>query len=143
MRISMRSRLFPVLALVLATGCADLGLGSGGGDVDGLTIQDAGGTTLVTAGASGSVTGTLTVPRNGTRSVRIGLTGPGGVVTPGLGESIRVTVRNSTLVQWNETGTSTGTLTGRGTAGSTTLVVDLINAGTVQYTSPSITVQVT
>ncbi len=143
MQISIRSRLLPVLALVLAAGCADIGLGSGGGEVTGLTIQDAGGTTLVTAGASGSVTGTLTVPRSGTRSVRISLTGPGGVVTPGLGESIRVTVRNSTLVQWNETGTSTGTLNGRGTAGTTTLVVDLINAGSVEYTSPAITVQVT
>jgi len=136
MKISMRSRLLPVLALVLAAGCA-------GGDVTGLTIEDAGGTPLVTAGASGSVSGTLTVPRNGTRSVRISLTGPASVVAPGLGESIRVTVRNSTLVQWNETGTSTGTLNGRGAAGNTTLVVDLINAGTVQYTSPAITVQVT
>lgn len=143
MKIFMRTRLLPVLALVLAAGCADLGLDSGAGDVDGLTIQDAGGNTLVTVGASGTVSGTLTVPRNGTRSLRISLTGPAGVVTPGLGESIRVTVTNSQVASWAETGGSTGTLRGGGSAGQTSMRVDLISAGTTEYTSPAITVQVT
>ena len=144
MKISIRTRLLPVLALVLAAGCADLGLDSGAGDVNGLTIQDAGGNTLVTVGASGSVSGTLTVPRNGTRSLRISLTGPAGVVTPGIGESIRVTLTNSTLVQWQESGTGAGTLVGRNAGGgNTSMRIDLISAGTAEYTSPNIPVTVT
>jgi hypothetical protein len=144
MKIRTRFRLVPLLALVLAAGCEDLGLNSGADQVDGLTIQDAGGNTLVTVGASGSVSGTLTVPRNGTRALRISLTGPAGVVTPGIGESVRVTLTNSALVQWQESGTGAGTLVGRNAGGgNTSMRVDLISAGTTEYTSPAIPVQVT
>ena len=142
MKISTRIRLVPVLALVLAAGCEDLGLGSGGGEVTGLTIQDSGGATLVTVGATGSVSGSLSVPRNNTRSLRITLTGPAGTVTPGLAESIRVTVTNPGVATWTETGEGTGTLRGV-TAGNTSMRVDLISAGTAEYTSPAITVTVT
>jgi hypothetical protein len=142
MKIFTRFRMLPVLALVLAAGCEDLGLNSGGGTVTGLTIQDAGGGTLVTVGAGGSVSGSLTVPRNATRSLRITLTGPGGVVAPGIAESIRVTVTNPGVAAWTETGEGTGTLRGVA-AGSTSMRVDLINAGTATYTSPAIAVQVT
>jgi hypothetical protein len=142
MKILTRFRLLPVLALVLAAGCEDLGLNSGAGDVTGLTIQDANGGTLVTVGSTG-VSGTLTVPRTGARTVSIILTGPAGAVTPGIGESVRVTLTNSTLVQWQGAGL-TGTLAGRNAGGgSTTMRVDFISAGTVEYTSPAITVQVT
>lgn len=144
MKILMRARLLPLLALVAAAGCADVGLGPGGDDVDGLTIQDAGGTTLVTVSASGAVSGSLSVPRNGTRSVRISLTGAGGIVTPGIGQSVRVTLTNSALVQWQESGTGAGTLVGRNAGGGgTSMRVDLITAGTAEYTSPNIPVTVT
>jgi hypothetical protein len=142
MKISTRFRMLPVLALVLAAGCEDLGLGSGGGAVTGLTIQDAGGATLVTVGAGGSVSGSLTVPRNATRSLSVTLTGAGGVISPGIAESIRVTVTNPGVATWTETGEGTGTLHGAA-AGSTSMRVDLISAGAATYTSPAITVQVT
>jgi hypothetical protein len=139
-----RFRLLPLLALVLFAGCEDLGLDSGAGAVTGLTIQDLGGNSLVTVSSTGAVSGSLSVPRNGTRSVRIVLQGPAGVVTPGIAESVRVTLTNSALVDWDETGSSTGTLVGQNAgAGQTTMRVDFISAGTVDYTSPSITVQVT
>ncbi|HVH11896.1 MAG TPA: hypothetical protein VM759_02535 [Longimicrobium sp.] len=140
MRISRRLHLLPVAALVLAAGCSDLGVETGAGSVTGLTIQDSGGNTLVTVGSG--VTGSLTVPRNGTRSLRITLTGPGGVVTPGIAESIRVSVTNSVVASWTETGEGTGTLRGGASAGQTSLRVDLISAGSADYTSPAIPVQV-
>jgi hypothetical protein len=143
MKIRTRDRLIPLLALVLAAGCEDLGLGSGAGAVTGLTIQDAGGNTLVTVGSTGSVSGSLSVPRNGTRTVSITLTGAAGVVTPGIGESVRVTLTNSTLVQWQGSGT-TGSLVGRSAGGGSTFMrVDFISAGTVEYESPAIPVTVT
>ena len=143
MKIRMRFRLVPLLALVLAAGCEDLGLNSGGGTVTGLTIQDAGGNTLVTVSSTGGVSGSLSVPRNGTRALSITMTGPAGVVTPGIAESVRVTLTNSTLVQWQGSG-ATGTLAGRNAgAGNTSMRVDFISAGSVEYTSPNITVNVT
>lgn len=137
------ARILPLLALVLAAGCADLGLDSGAGDVVGLTIEDASGNTLVSVASGGTVNGSITVPRNGTRSIRVVLRGAGGVVTPGIGESIRVTVTNSSLVSWDETGEGTGVLDAGAAAGSTSLRVDLISSGTAVYTSPLIPVQVT
>jgi hypothetical protein len=142
MKIFSRVRLVPVLALVLAAGCEDLGLGTGGGQVTGLTIQDSGGATLVTVGSTGAVSGSLTVARNATRPLRVVLQGPGGTVTPGIAESIRVTVTNPGVATWTETGEGTGTLRGV-VAGSTSLRVDLISAGAAEYTSPAITVTVT
>lgn len=142
MRIFKRFHLLPVAALVLAAGCSDLGVDTGAGAVTGLTIEDSGGNPLVTVG-SGGVTGSLTLPRNSTRSLRIILSGPGGVVTPGIAESIRVTVTNSVVASWTETGEGTGTLRGGASAGQTSLRVDLISAGSADYTSPTITVQVT
>ena len=143
MKILSRFRMLPVLALVLAAGCEDLGLDAGGSEVTGLTIQDSNGNTLVTVGATGSVNGSLSVPRNATRSLRITLQGPGGVVTPGIAESIRVTVTNSQVASWTETGEGTGTLRGGAATGNTSMRVDLLSAGTAAYTSPSIPVQVT
>jgi hypothetical protein len=142
MKTFARVRLFSLLALVLATGCSDLGLDSGGDQVTGLSIEDAGGNTLVTVEAGGSVTGSLSVPRNGQRSLRIVLRGAGGVVTPAVGEAVRVTVVNPQVASWSETGGGTGTLRGGASAGSTRLVVDLISAGSAVYTSPSVTVTV-
>ena len=143
MKSIARVRSLAVLAaVVLAAGCEDLGLNSGAGTVTGLTIEDATGNDLVTVGAGGSVSGSLSVARNATRSLRVVLRGPAGVVTPGIAESIRVTVTNPGVASWTETGEGTGTLRGVA-AGSTTLRVDLINAGSAAYTSPSIGVQVT
>lgn len=136
-------RFAPLLALALAAGCEDLTLGGGSGLVAGLTIQDAGGGTLVTVDASNNVSGNLTVARNAQRTLVITLlTAGGAAVTPGLGESIRVTVTNPGVATWTETGVGVGTLRGVA-AGTTSMRVDLIDAGTVEYTSPSITVQVT
>ena len=144
MKTLARIRFLPVLALALAAGCDDLGVDSGGGAVTSLTIDDLNGATLVTVSPSGSVSGSLSVPRNGQRSIRIVLQGPAGIVTPGIAESIRVNVTNSTLVSWSSTGTSTGTLIGGGAgAGNTFMRVDLISGGTSEYTSPGITIQVT
>lgn len=144
MKILSRFRVLPLLALVLAAGCGDLGLDTGAGQVTGLTVEDAAGNTLVTVSSAGTVSGTLTVPRNGQRAVRITLQGAGGAITPGLAESIRVNLTNSTLVAWDETGATTGTLVGQNRgAGSTSMRVDLISAGTAEYTSPAIPVQVT
>lgn len=144
MKTRMRFRLLPVLALVLAAGCEDLGLDGGAGPVTGLSIQDAAGATVVTVGPTGSVSGSLSVPRNGTRSYSITLTGDAGTITPGIAESIRVTVTNSALVQWQGSGTSTGALAGRNAgAGSTSMRVDFMRAGTAEYTSPAIPITVT
>ncbi|HEX6912563.1 MAG TPA: hypothetical protein VF142_19305 [Longimicrobium sp.] len=134
--------LLPVLALVLAAGCEDLGIDTGS-EVTGLSIEDASGSTLVTVSASGAVSGSLSVPRNGQRSLRVVMRGPAGVVTPGIAESIRVTTTNSQVASWTETGQGTGTLRGGSSAGQTTLRVDFISAGSVGYTSPAIAVQVT
>jgi hypothetical protein len=134
--------LLPLLALVLAAGCEDLGIDTGS-EVTSLSIEDAGGNTLVTVNASGNVSGSLSVPRNGQRSLRVVMRGPAGVVTPGIAESIRVTTTNTVVASWTETGQGTGTLRGGTSAGSTTLRVDFISAGSVGYTSPAIAVQVT
>jgi hypothetical protein len=134
-------RFAPLLALSLAAGCSDLGLDAGG-EVSGLTIQDAG-SVLVTVSSNSSVSGSLTVARNQSRILTIVLrTASGGVVTPGLGQSIRVTVTNPQVATWAEAGLGVGTLRGV-TAGTTSLRVDLMDAGTAVYTSPLITVQVT
>ncbi len=143
MKIFSRVRLLlPLLALVLAVGCEDLGVGTGS-EVTGLSIEDGSGNTLVTVSASGTVSGTLSVPRNGQRSLRVVMRGPVGVVSPGIAESIRVTTTNSVVASWTETGQGTGTLRGGTSAGTTTLRVDFISAGSVAYASPAIGVQVT
>lgn len=134
-------RFAPLLALSLAAGCSDLGLDAGG-EVSGLTIQDGGGT-LVTVGSTGSVSGSLSVPRNQQRTLTIVLrTASGGVVTPGLGQSIRVTVTNPGVATWTEVGLGIGTLRGV-VSGNTSMRVDLMDSGTAVYTSPSIAIQVT
>jgi hypothetical protein len=143
-----RARLFrlaPLLALALAAGCTDLGIGTGGGEVTGLTIQDGlNGVIVVDVNASNAVSGSLSIGRNQQRPLVIVLSGAGGgVVTPGIGQSIRVTVTNTQLATWTDSGTGTGTLRGGSTAGQTSLRVDLIDAGTVEYSSPSIVVNVT
>ena len=127
---------------MLAAGCSDLGLDTGAGAVTGLTIEDSSGNDLVIVGATGSVSGSLSVARTATRSLRIVLRGPAGVITPGIAESIRVTITNPGVATWTETGEGTGTLRGVA-AGNTTMRVDLISAGSAAYTSPSIGVQVT
>ena len=129
--------------LALAAGCADLGVDLGGDQVAGMEIADGQGNTLVTV-SGGSVTGTITVPRNGTRSLQIRLrNSAGGSIGIGIAQSLRVTVVNSALVSWQESGATTGTLFAGSAPGSTTLRVDLIAAGSAEYTSPSITVTVT
>lgn len=147
MRTHARTRLrrfAPLLVLALAAGCADLGLDAGGDAVAGLTIEDAGGSALVTVSSSNSVSGSLTVGRNQQRPLVIVLRGAdGGVVTPGLGQSIRVTIPNTQLASWTDTGVGVGTLRGGSSAGPTSMRVDVIDAGTVVYTSPAITINVT
>ena len=138
------ARYAPLLALVLAAGCSDLTGDVGGELVTGLTIQDpTSGGTLVTVSASNNVTGGLTVARNQQRNLAIVLRGSGGqVILPGISETVRVTITNPNVASWVDVGGGTGTLRGH-TAGTTTMRVDVIQSGTVEYTSPSITIQVT
>jgi hypothetical protein len=148
MRMHTRSRLgriVPLLALVLAAGCADLGVDSGGDDtVVGVLVTDADGVALVAVNAGNTVSGNLTIARNTQRTLGIVLRGSdGGVVTPGLGQSIRVTITNTQVATWADTGLGAGTLRGGSTAGQTTMRVDVIDSGSVEYTSPDILVQVT
>jgi hypothetical protein len=140
---SRLGRLAPLLALVLAAGCADLGVGLSGDEVVGLTITDGSGAALVTVSSANSVSGSLSIARNAQRPLAVVLRSAGGVVTPGIGQSIRVTITNTQLATWTETGAGVGTLRGGSSAGQTSLRVDVIDSGTVEYTSPSITVNVT
>ena len=135
------ARFAPLVALALAAGCTDL-TGDGGDVVTGLTIEDASGGTLVTVSSSNSVSGGLTVARNGQRPMAIVLRGSGGgVVLPGLNETVRVTITNPNVASWADVGGGTGTLRGH-TSGSTTMTVDVIQSGTVEYTSPRIPITV-
>lgn len=129
-------------AVVLAAGCTDLGLDTGAGEVTGVVIQDNSGNALVTVGPSGSVSGSLALARNSQRTLHVVLRGPSGVVTPGIAESIRVTITNPGVATWTAGGEGTGLLRGVA-AGTTSMRVDFISAGTAEYTSPNIPVQVT
>lgn len=141
---SRLGRLAPLLALVLAAGCEDLGIDAGGDAVAGLTITDGSGSTLVTVSSSNSVSGSLSIARNQQRPMAIVLRGAGGgVVTPGIGQTIRVTITNTQVATWTDTGVGVGTLRGGSSTGQTTMRVDVIDSGTVEYTSPAITIQVT
>lgn len=142
MKTLKRIRLLPLLALGLAAGCADL-TGSIGSDVVALTIEDQFGNTLVSVDPAGIVSGSITVPRNGQRTLNTQLRSTGGVVEPGTDETVRITITNSTLVSWNGSRDGSGILTAGPAAGSTTMRIDLISAGTAVYTSPLIPVQVT
>jgi hypothetical protein len=127
-------------ALAGLPGCADLTLGQGSA-VTGLTIQDATGTTLVTIEGS-AVSGQLVLARDASLPLVISLRGPAGAVSPGLAETIRVTVTNPGVAGWQDAGGGTGTLRGV-TAGATVLRVDLLRAGAVVYGAPSVSVTVT
>ncbi|HEU4885082.1 MAG TPA: hypothetical protein VFT45_22670 [Longimicrobium sp.] len=135
-------RLAPLLALVLAAGCVDLGVDAGGDEVVGLTINDANGATLVSV--SGTVNGSLSIARNAQQPLAIVLrSSGGGIVTPGIGQTIRVTITNTQVATWTDTGLGAGTLRSGSSTGQTTMRVDVIDSGTVEYTSPAITVSVT
>ena len=136
-------RFAPLLALVVAAGCSDLTGDLGGDLVTGLTIEDRNsGATLVTVSSSNSVSGSLAIARNGQRSLAIVLRGAGGnVILPGISETVRITITNPNVASWTDNGGGTGTLRGH-TTGSTTLRVDVIQAGTVEYTSPDIIINV-
>jgi hypothetical protein len=137
-------RLAPLLALVVAAGCADLGVDGGGDEVAGLTINDAGGAALVTVSSGNSVSGSLSIARNAQRPLAVVLrSAGGGIVTPGIGQTIRVTLTNTQVASWTDSGSGVGTLRGGSSVGQTTLRVDVIDSGTVEYTSPAITVNVT
>ena len=137
---TMRRRLALLVPLLFAaSACSDI---TGGGEmVAGLVIEDAGGTPLVTVGATG-VTGTLSVNQGDERDLEVVLLSAAGVpVGLGLSQSIRVTVVNSQVAGWQDASGTSGTLIGR-SRGNTTLRVDVISAGAVDYGSPSIPVRV-
>ena len=139
--MTMRRR-FALLVPVLlaATACTDI-TGGEGEVVAGMVIEDAGGNPLVTVGATG-VTGTLTVNQGAERDLEVVLLGASGLpVGLGLSQSVRVTVVNSQVAGWEGAGGTSGTLVGR-SRGNTTLRVDVISAGAVDYGSPSIPVRV-
>jgi hypothetical protein len=143
MNIFKRVRFLPLAALALAAACSDSTTGPGGDlQVDGLAIVDANNSAVVTVGSEGTVAGSISVPVDGQRALRVVLRAGSVVVNPAFDESVRVTVTNRGVALWQESGTGGGTLTGV-SAGSTTLRVDLIRDGTIRYTSPSIPVQVT
>lgn len=143
MKTMRRTLAVAALAALAATaGCEDLGVGVGG-EVTGLTVQEAGGPALVTV-TGGSVSGGIALPRNSTRALVVTLRGEGGtVVNPTLAETVRVTVTNPGVASWQDAGSGTGTLQAGPAAGSTTLRVDLIRGGSAVYTSPAISVTVT
>jgi hypothetical protein len=141
---SRLGRLAPLLALFLMAGCADLGVEPAGGDVAGVLITDANGIALVTVNSSNSVSGSLSIARNAQRPLIVVLrNSSGAVITPGAGQSIRVTTTNTQVATWEQTGAGVGTLRGGSTTGSTRMVVDVIGSGSVEYTSPEIVVTVT
>jgi hypothetical protein len=136
-RILRRAALLLPLAALAA--CEDLISGLSG-DVAGLSIQDATGTELVRVGSAGTVNGSLSVTQGGARDLDVVLrTASGSAVTPGVGQTVRVTVVNSAVASW--TGDDAGTLRGL-QRGSTSMRVDLLGAGAAVYTSPSIAIQV-
>jgi len=137
--MTMRRLALLVPVLFAASACSDI---TGGGKaVAGLVIEDAGGTPLVTVGATG-VTGTLSVNQGAERNLEVVLLGASGVpVGLSLSRSVRVTVVNSQVAGWQDAGGTSGTLVGR-SRGNTTLRVDVISAGAVDYGSPSIPVRV-
>jgi hypothetical protein len=138
--MTMRRRLALIPLLFAASACSDIAGGSGD-VVSGLIIEDAGGTPLVTVGAAG-VTGTLSVNQGAERDLEVVLLSAAGVpVGLGLSQSIRVTVVNSQVAGWEGADGMSGTLVGR-SRGNTTLRVDVISAGAVDYGSPSIPVRV-
>jgi hypothetical protein len=134
-------RIVPVLAVAAwAAGCEDLG--TGGSDVvSRVIVSDAAtGTALVTISAQ-SITGSLSVPVNGTRQLDIRLEDRGGQTVSG-GE-VRVSVTNTVVagfVVGSQTGgTARGTLQGK-SPGNTTLRVQRLEGGVTSYESPSISV---
>jgi hypothetical protein len=137
-------RFAPLVALVLIAGCSDLTGDLGGDLVTGLTIEDRNtGATLVTVTSSNNVSGSLGIARNEQRSLTIVLRGvDGNVILPGISETLRITITNPNVASWVDIGGGAGTLRGN-TTGTTSLRVDVIQAGTVEYTSPSITINVT
>jgi hypothetical protein len=142
MNVMTMRRSFALLVPVLfaASACSDI-TGGDGEMVAGLVIEDAGGTPLVTVGATG-VTGTLSVNQGAERDLDVVLLSAAGVpVGLGLSRSIRVTVVNSQVAGWQDAGGTSGTLVGR-SRGNTTLRVDVISGGAVDYGSPSIPVRV-
>jgi hypothetical protein len=146
MSIHFRRRLVrfaPFLALVLIAGCTDLTGDLGGDFVSSLTIEDRNtGATLVTVSSSNNVSGSLSIARNEERSLAIVLRGANGsVIVPGISEIVRITITNPNVASWTDLGGGAGTLRGN-TTGTTTLRVDVIQAGTVEYTSPSVTINV-
>lgn len=138
---TMRRRLALLVPLLsAASACSDI-TGGGGEVVAGLVIEDAGGTPLVTVGATG-VTGTLSMNQGAERDLEVVLLGASGVpVGLGLSQSIRVTVVNSQVAGWQGAGGTSGTLVGRD-RGNTSLRVDVLSGGSVDYGSPSIPVRV-
>jgi hypothetical protein len=136
-------RFAPLLALVLMAGCSDLTGDLGGDLVTGLTIEDRNtGAALVTVTSSNNVSGSLSLARNEQRSLAIVLRGANGnVILPGISENVRITITNPNVASWTDAGGAAGTLRGN-TTGTTTLRVDVIQTGTVEYTSPSITINV-
>ena len=137
-------RFAPLLALVLAAGCSDLTGDLGGDLVTGLTIEDRNtGATLVTVNSANSVSGSLSIARDAQRPLTVVLRGAGGgVILPGISETVRITITNPGVASWTDNGGGTGTLRGH-TRGTTTMTVDVIQAGTVEYSSPRITIEVT
>ena len=130
-----------LVPLLFAAGaCSDL-VDAGGGQVAGVSIEDQSGNQLVTVGSTG-VSGTLTVNQGAERDLEIVLRDAnGGAVSLGLAQSVRVTVVNSQVASWEPAGGTSGTLVGR-TRGNTTLRVDVISAGSIDFGSPSIPVRV-
>lgn len=138
----MIRRIALLAPFVALAACSDLGVDLGGQDVAALEIENDDGATAVRVSPSGTVTGSLSVALNGDEELTIHLLDDGGrEVNLGIAESIRVTVVNSVVARWDETGGNTGTLSGN-QRGTTTLRVDVISAGAVDYSSPSIPVRV-
>jgi hypothetical protein len=136
-----RIRAFALLlcAAVLAAGCGDIGLTS---NPTHQVVITGGGNTLVSVTPAGEVFGTLTVGAGAQRTITVSVLDRAGVpVTVGANDQIRVTVVSTPIATFTATATGAnaviGTLRGVG-AGSTSLNVQLLRAGTSEYNSPNV-----
>lgn len=141
-----RFRAFAALlcAVVLAAGCEDLSF-SGGNSTHQVAIVS-GGLVVATASPAGVVNGTLTVASGAQRTITISVLDRGGApIALGANDQIRVTVLITPVATFTATATGansvTGTLRGVST-GNTSLTVQLLRAGTAEYNSPNIPINV-
>ncbi len=119
------------VALLVLAGCEDLaGLGNGG--IGGVALLQAG-STVASADAGGSASGSIGLPAGGRRDLEVVIRDRSGAeVGLGLGQTLRVSVTNTVLATWESAGPTSGTLRGRA-SGVTSLEVQVLEGGLSTY----------